>query len=103
MDVIALALVAACELPLEQGAADSEGSGARAALAENGLAATYYNNIDFTGSTDVGHILAAAIVLTGLVGTARLILTDVTLSQLYYGLLVGVFGQMIAWFVGGVV
>lgn len=59
--------------------------------------------VAFTGSTDVGHILAAAIVLTGLVGTARLLLTDVTITQLYYGLLIGIFGQMIAWFVGGAV
>ena len=48
----------------------------------------------FTGAIDVGHILPALILLTGLIGTARLIEKAHTLGELYYGFLVGLIGPM---------
>ncbi len=48
----------------------------------------------FIGSADVAHILIGVILLTGFMGAARMSIEDHTLSELYYGLLIGFIGQM---------
>ena len=48
----------------------------------------------FTGAIDVGHIIPVVIILAGLMATARIIISGHTYSELYYGFLVGVLGQI---------
>lgn len=49
----------------------------------------------FAGGLDLAHPLLALLLLTGLVGSARMAEGAHTLGELYYGLIVGLMGQMI--------
>jgi len=49
----------------------------------------------FLGGMDVAHMIVGVIILAGLVGTSRLAEKAHTLNELYYGLLLGLMGQMV--------
>ncbi len=48
---------------------------------------------------DTGIFLAAALLMTGLVCTARLLISDHTKAEIYLGVLAGMLCQLIAWYV----
>ena len=65
-----------------------------------GIVLTFFLGMAFTQDLNFGIYLSVALLLTGLVCTARFIISDHTPGEVYTGLLVGMASMLIASFVG---
>lgn len=62
-----------------------------------GLMLTFMSLLAFTQSLNFGVYLSTALLITGLVCSARLIVSNHTNAEVYIGLLAGAISMMIAW------
>jgi hypothetical protein len=61
-----------------------------------GVMSTFIALLAFNDSTNLSLYLAVTILIAGVVCTARLIVSDHTQKEIYYGLVIGVFSQLAA-------
>jgi hypothetical protein len=61
-----------------------------------GVMSTFIALLAFNDSTNLSLYLAVAILIAGVVCTARLIVSDHSQKEIYYGLVIGVFSQLAA-------
>ncbi len=64
-----------------------------------GLALTFFCLLAFTQDVNFGIYLSVAVFITGLVCTARLIVSNHTTAEVYIGLAAGALSMLIAWWV----
>lgn len=62
-----------------------------------GVAATFMVILGFTADFNLGPYIAISLFIAGLVGTVRLINSDHSPREVYYGFAVGIIGQLVAY------
>ena len=65
-----------------------------------GVVATFMMLLGFSQNINFGLYISIALLITGLVATARFIVSDHTPKEIYGGLLIGILSQLIAHYVG---
>lgn len=65
-----------------------------------GVMCTFVGMLAFTQETNFGTYISVAVFITGLVCTARFIISDHTPKEIYGGLIIGILSQVIAFYIG---